>query len=115
VSIGHNNGPPLDDDRPAAANPPLPYDAACVRCQHWTQPSEREESDYRAWKGGYGRRVKEPSGACHRVMHRLGGPLSFSGTMGRSRCYNFERMADPRPDHSGRGFVTIWKGDKILW
>lgn len=36
--------------------------------------------------------------------------------MGRSRCFNFEAKADPEPDRrSGRGFVTIWQGDKILW
>lgn len=117
MNIGHNGGPSLDEDRPATAPPPrLPYDAACVRCQHWTAPTEREESDYRAWQGGYGRRVKEPSGACHRVMHRPGGPLSFSATMGRSRCFNFERKPDPAPDRRGaRGFVTIWRGDTILW
>lgn len=115
--IGHNNGPPLDDERPAAAETPrLPYDAACARCAHWTPPSEREESDYRAWTGGYGRRVKEPSGHCFRVLHRPGGPTAFAGTMGRSRCFNFEAKADPEPDRrSGRGFVTIWQGDKILW
>lgn len=115
--IGHNNGPPLDDERPTAAETPrLPQDAACARCAHWTPPSGREESDYRAWKGGYGRRVKEPSGHCFRVMHRPDGPTAFAGTMGRNRCFNFEAKADPEPQPgSGRGFVTIWQGDRILW
>lgn len=111
--IGHNGGPPLDD--PAPEPPRLPYDAACVRCAHWNPPSAREESDYRAWQGGYGRRVKEPSGHCFRVMHRPGGPVSFSGTMGRSRCFNYEPKPPPLPDTRGRGFVTIWQGEKILW
>ena len=38
--FGHNGGPALDDTPPAP--PRLPYDAACVRCIHWTPPSERE-------------------------------------------------------------------------
>ncbi|ODU68769.1 MAG: hypothetical protein ABT11_15090 [Novosphingobium sp. SCN 66-18] len=116
--IGDNGGPPLDD--PAPASPPEPprlaSDAACARCLHWNPPSEREEADYRAWKGGYGRRVKEPSGHCFRVMHRPGGPVSFAGTMGRSRCFNYEAKPPPATDVRGRGFVTIWgPGDKILW
>jgi hypothetical protein len=113
--IGHNGGPALDDTPPAP--PRLPYDAACVRCIHWTPPSEREESDYRYWAmTGRGRRVKEPSGHCFRVMHRPGGPLSFSGTMGRSSCYNYEAKPPPAYRPSGQGFVTIWgPGDKILW
>ncbi|MFD1960525.1 hypothetical protein ACFSHP_18825 [Novosphingobium panipatense] len=27
---------------------------------------------------------------------------------------NFERKPDPEPER-GRGFVTIWQGDKIAW
>lgn len=103
--VGDNGGPPLDD--PAPASPPEPprlaHDAACARCLHWNPPSEREEADYRAWKGGYGRRVKEPSGHCFRVMHRPGGPVSFSGTMGRSRCFNYEAKPPAPPDMQGRG------------
>lgn len=114
----HNGGPPLDDDRPAAAEAPrLPYDAACARCLHWTAPSEREESEFRHWQmTGRGRRVKEPSGHCFRVMHRPGGPIAFAASMGRSRCFNFEKKPDPEPGPGrGKGFVTIWRGDKILW
>lgn len=115
--IGDNGGPPLDDPaRPSPAHAPRPYDAACSRCLHWKPPTEREESDYRAWQGGYGRRVKEPSGYCHRIRHRPGGPIASGGTMGRSFCYNFERKPDPEPEWGeGRAFVTIWQGDKIAW
>ena len=116
TGFGHHGGPPLEDEPPSAAEPPgLPHDAACIRCLHWTPPSEREEFDYRAWQGGYGRRVREPSGHCFRVMHRPGGPTAFAGTMGRNRCFNFERKPDPDPaTRPTRGFVTIWQGDKIL-
>lgn len=114
--IGDNNGPPLDD--PAltpSIHAPRPLDEACRRRLHWEPPTEREESDYRAWQGGYGRRVKEPSGYCHRIRHRPDGPVASGGTMGRSFCYNFERKPDPEPVWGrGRAFVTIWEGDKII-
>ena len=81
----HNGGPPLDDVGAAVEPPSLPADAACLRCVHWHPPSEREESDYRAWQGGYGRRVREPSGHCFRVMHRHGGMARSSGKEPRAR------------------------------
>lgn len=112
----HNGGPPLEDGAAAAEPPRLPADAACLRCVHWHPPSEREESDYRVWQGGYGRRVREPSGHCFRVMHQQGGPTAFAGTMGRNRCFNFERKSDPDPAQCRtRGFVTIWQDGKIVW
>ena len=113
--IGDNGGPPLDDPaRPSQAHAPRPYDAACSRCLHWKPPTAREESDYRAWQGGYGRRVKEPSGYCRRILHRPGGHTASGGTMGRNSCHNFEEKPCQEPKW-GRGFVTIWQGDKIVW
>ena len=49
-------------------------------------------------------------------MHREGGPTAFAGTMGRNRCFNFERKSDPDPAQCRtRGFVTIWQDGKIVW
>lgn len=71
--LGHNGGPPLDSDPPR-----LPDGACCRRCRHWRAPSEREESDYRAYQMGViRRRVAEPSGACDRVILRPGGLTAF--------------------------------------
>lgn len=112
--IGDNNGPPLDDGPP---DPPrLAADAACCRCAHWTAPSAREESDYYAYKIGIERRpVKEPRGSCLRVQHRPGGPLAFSATVARGSCFSYEPKPVTPTDPPTRGFVTIWRGDKILW
>lgn len=113
--IGDNGGPCLQDEgRPTL--PRLLYDAACCRCRHWNPPSEREKADFRAFQAGVKmRRVKEPAGSCGRVQHRPGGPLSFSATLGRSRCYSFESKDTPSRDPRTRGHVTIWQGDRILW
>ena len=115
--IGDNGGPRLDDQAPTPPiHSPRPQGAACSRCLHWIPPTERKESDYRAWQGGYGRRVKEPSGYCHRILHRPGGHTATGGTMGRSFCYNFEEKPAREPEWGrGRAFVTIWQGDKIVW
>lgn len=110
--IGHNGGPPLYDRRPGPAD-----GASCRRCRHWRPPSEREESDYRAYQMGViRRRVAEPSGACDRVMLRPGGPVAFAGTKGRSWCYNFKAKPPPTDEERrGQGFVTIYEGDRIVW
>lgn len=111
--IGDNGGPRLDD---ADRTPSLPYDAACCRCRHWTPPHERDEADFRAFQAGVKmRRVKEPSGACGHVQHRPGGPLSFSATLARSRCFNFAAKPPSGRDPRTRGHVTIWQGDRVLW
>ncbi|MCK9544048.1 MAG: hypothetical protein M0R03_18670 [Novosphingobium sp.] len=107
--IGHNNPP----EPPPA--PTLPQSARCALCRHWNPPSEAEESAYRAFALGVSkRRVREPSGSCDRVMHRPGGPLSFAGTLGRSRCFNFEEKPPERP-RRGAGFVTIYEGNRVVW
>ena len=109
--IGDNGGPPLDDPaRPSQAHAPRPYDAACSRCLHWKPPTEREESDYRAWQGGYGRRVREPSGHCVRVMQRQDGPTTSAGTLGATDVSNLERKPAPDPAQCHtRGFFTVWQ------
>ncbi|GAA0737118.1 MULTISPECIES: hypothetical protein [Sphingomonas] len=110
--LGHNGGPPLDTDPPR-----LPDGACCARCRHWRAPSEREESDYRAYQMGLiRRRVAEPSGACDRVILRPGGPIAFAGTKGRSRCYNFEAKPEPAYESRyGQAFVTIYENDRVVW
>lgn len=111
--IGDNGGPPLDDPAP---EPRQRLDnAACGRCEHWTPPSARDESNYRAWLGGYGRRVKEPSGSCPRMQHRPGGPTSFAGTMGRNFCFNFEPKIVAPVEGDRRGFVTIYMNGNVVW
>jgi len=106
--IGHNQPPP-DLAQGLSAS------ASCARCRHWSPPSEAEESAYRAFALGVSkRRVREPSGSCDRVMHRPGGPISFAGTLGRSRCFNFEEKPPERP-RRGAAFVTIYEGNRIAW
>ncbi len=98
----------------------LDVDAVIFDLEDAVSPDAKPEARLQAVRavseGGYGRRVKEPSGHCFRVMHCPGGPVSFAGTMGRSRCFNYEAKPPPATDVRGRGFVTIWgPGDKILW
>jgi len=106
--IGHNQPP---EETPAQP----PQGASCARCQHWNPPGEAEESAYRAFALGVSkRRVREPSGSCDRVMHRPGGPLSFAGTLGRSRCFNFAE-GPPKKPRRGAAFVTIYEGNRVVW
>lgn len=112
--IGHNGGPALDE--PAPIHQPLPQGAACSRCQHWTAPSAREQSDYDFWKmTGKGRRIKEPTGSCHRVRLRANGPTGFAATSARSSCYNYEDDTRERSTEPARGFMTIYQDGKIAW
>lgn len=104
--MGHNGGPSLDSERPA-------IDGKCRLCRHWCAPSESWESKYRLFKmTGKGRRVKRPSGTCDRVL--IGGKVSFSATNGDYRCGNFEAKPQEAPKRGG-AFVTIWKGNRIIW
>ena len=108
--IGHNQPPEA-----TAPTPTLPASARCAMCRHWKPPSEAEESAYRSFALGVSkRRVREPSGSCDRVMHRPGGPISFAGTVGRSRCFNFEEKP-PAKRRRGAAFVTIYEGNRIAW
>lgn len=88
-AIGHNS---------RAAEPPLlPSWASCARCQHWNPPSDQETRDYDLFRLGLARRrVREPRGACDRVMLRWNGPSAFSATVGRSRCFNFTERERPQ-------------------
>lgn len=107
--IGHNRPVP-------AAYTPLPAGASCSRCHHWRAPDQRDVSAFDYWqRTGKGRRVKEPSGTCDRIMHSPGKTPAFGGSMGRSACYNFEPDQREKPSHDRRGFVTIYEGNRIVW
>ena len=89
--------------------------AYCKYCRHWLPPPDGEISVYEFFRLGLSRRrVKRPSGACDRVLMRRGTPLAFSATADTFGCINFlARPSDPVP--CGRGFVTIYVGDRIVW
>lgn len=107
---GHNGGPPLDDE---AGGPPLPR--YCKYCRHWSAPSDREVRDYEAFRLGLSRRrVKRSSGACDRVLMQPGKPLAFSATVDTFGCLNFSAKLH-EPAVGGRGFVTIYQGDRVIW
>lgn len=104
----HNGGPPLEDPVPAPQG-------RCRDCRHWEPPPESLERDYEWFRLGLSRRrVKRPTGFCDRVLLGNSDIPAFSGTVGSFSCRNFE-PAPPRPQPEGRGFVTIWQGDRIAW
>ncbi|WP_323042983.1 hypothetical protein [Gemmobacter sp.] len=108
VPPGHNGGPPLDD--PASDRP-----GRCRDCRHWTPPPEGLERDYEAFRLGLSRRrIKRPTGFCDRVLLGNSKIPAFSGTAGNFSCRNFE-PAPPKPAPRGRGFVTIWVGNRVVW
>ena len=110
--IGHNGGPPLDDDE-EVRGPPVPH--YCKYCRHWSPPSDREVRDYEYFRLGLSRRrVKRPSGACDRVLMRPGGPLSFAATTDTFGCHNFSAKPPPQPARA-HDFVMIYEGDRIVW
>ena len=112
--IGDNHGPRLDDED--QIRPMLAVAANCGRCRHWRPPPERDRDDYRAFQNGaIKRRIAEPRGACDRVRLRPTGPTSFSATVERSRCYNFEPKEAPARATRVRGFVTIYENGRIAW
>jgi hypothetical protein len=105
---GHNGGPPLDD--PAPGRP-----GRCRDCRHWQPPPENLERDYEAFRLGLSRRrVKRPAGFCDRVLLGHAKIPAFSATDGNFSCRNFE-PAPPKQPPKGGGFVTIWRGNRILW
>lgn len=105
---GHNGGPPLDEPVPERPG-------RCRDCRHWTPPLESLERDYEAFRLGLSRRrIKRPTGFCDRVLLGNSKIPAFSGTTGSFACRNFE-PAPPKPPPRGRGFVTIWEGDRIVW
>ncbi|WP_230588582.1 hypothetical protein [Sphingobium yanoikuyae] len=107
--IGHNGAPPEPPAR-------RPYGASCAHCQHWAAPSERDVRDYEAFQRGVTRRrVKEPAGFCHRILHSPRGIPAAGGCVGRSFCFNFEQDTRPKPEQDRRGFVTIYEGGRIIW
>lgn len=112
AGIGHNGGEPLEPD-PA---PMLARDAACLRCQHWQAPDDRDVNAYDHWRAtGRGQRRKEPAGACDRVRLSPSSAPAFSATLRHSRCLNYEPKPVSAPARSGRGFVTIYEGGRIVW
>lgn len=108
---------PIGHNRPALPTyAPMPSDAACSRCHHWKAPDPRDVSAFDFWQAtGRGRRVKEPSGTCDRILHSRGKAPAFGGTMGRNACFNYEADRRPKPDQDWRGFLTIYQGDRIVW
>ncbi len=109
-SIGHNGGPSLDDEE---KGPPVPR--YCKYCRHWSPPPDSEVSAYEFFRLGLSRRrVKRPSGSCDRVLMREGKPLAFSATTDTFGCLNFLGKP-PAPIVQGRGFVTIYEGDRVVW
>ncbi|MBS0284616.1 MAG: hypothetical protein JSS15_09375 [Proteobacteria bacterium] len=106
---GHNGGPPLDeDDRPQVPR-------YCKYCRHWSPPSDAEVRTYEWFRLGLSRRrVKRPSGACDRVLMQAGKPLAFAATVDTFGCLNFSAKPPP-PVQRGRGFVTVYEGDRIVW
>lgn len=105
---GHNGGPSLDDED-------SPGPRYCKYCRHWSPPPEAETRAYEAFQLGLSRRrVKRPTGACERVLTRIGKPLAFSGTTDTFNCLNFWARP-PAPSPRGIGFVTIYEGDRIVW
>ena len=105
---GHNGGPPLDDPRPERSG-------RCRDCRHWHPPPESLERDYELFRLGLSRRrVRKPAGTCDRVLLGKSAIPAFSSTAGNFGCRNFE-PAPPRPAPKGGGFVTIWRGNRILW
>ena len=100
-SPGHNNGPPVP--------------RYCKYCRHWSPPPDWEVRAYEAFRLGLSRRrVRRPSGACDRVLMRPGKPIAFSATTDTFSCLNFSAKS-PEPAKRGRGFVTVYSGDAILW
>lgn len=60
------------------------------------------------------RRVKRPSGTCDRVLMQYRKPLAFAATADTFGCLNF-LAKPPAPIMRGRGFVTVYGGDRIVW
>jgi hypothetical protein len=108
--LGHNGGPPLDDENNA---PPVP--GYCKYCRHWSPPSDWDVREYEAFQLGISRRrVRRPSGSCDRALMQYGKPLAFAATVDTFGCLNFSAKP-PAPVMRGRGFVTIYEGDHIVW
>jgi hypothetical protein len=50
-----------------------------------------------------------------RCLHREAGkPLAFAATVDTFGCLNFSAKPLP-PVQRGRGFVTVYEGDRIVW
>jgi len=60
------------------------------------------------------RRVRRPSGSCDRVLTQYAKPVSFAATTDTFGCLNFSAKP-PVPIARGRGFVTVYEGDRIVW
>jgi hypothetical protein len=107
--IGHNGAP---------SEPPrrLPHGPSCARCHHWEAPHDRDIRDHEAFQRGVSkRRVREPAGFCHRILHSPNGYPAAGGCVARSFCFNYEDDQRPKPEQGRRGFVTIYEGGRIVW
>ncbi len=104
---GHNGGPPLNQDTQAGGR--------CRDRRHWRAPPEAESRAYEFfWLGLSRRRVRQPAGACDRVVLSAGRPPAFSATTAEFGCINFDaRPPDPRP--RAGGFVTIYEAGRVVW
>lgn len=110
AGIGHNGGPVIA--------PPslLPHDAACLRCQHWKAPHDRDVSAYEYWKAtGKGYRIKEPAGACDRVRMTESSAPAFAATKAHGRCFGYEAKPSQPFTQSAPGFVTIYEAGRVVW
>lgn len=106
---GHNGGPPLYEDE----DPPVPR--YCKYCRNWSPPADAEVRAYEWFRLGLSRcRAKRPSGTCDRVLMQPGKPLAFAATVDTFGCLNFSAKPLP-PVQRGRGFVTVYEGDRIVW
>ena len=58
--------------------------------------------------------MRRPAGSCDRVLLRPSKPLAFSATVDTFSCLNFTAtpLMEPTP---GKGFVTIYEGDRVIW
>lgn len=103
---GHNGGPALEPvQRPSGR---------CLDCRHWTPPPESWTRAYEAFRLGFGRRVKRPTGSCDRALIGNSRGTAFTSTDGHFGCTNFDAKAIP-PRPPGGGYVTIWSGNRVLW
>lgn len=117
TGTGHNGGPPLDGVGPhrSASN-------TCGRCRFWHPPAAADVEARRRWELGLSRRrVREPSGYCHdQPRHDPRSAVRVSGaTPAHHSCANWRQKPAPVPAPAspgqGQSWVTIYKGDRVVW
>lgn len=115
TGAGHNGGPSLDG---VGARGPASNTRG--RRRFWHPPAVADVEARRRWESGISRRrVREPSGHCHgHPRHDPRGAVRVSGaTPAHHPCANWQERPAPVPASPGesRGFVTIYKGDRVVW